>query len=72
VLEREITHTEFVVYCVEIYKEQKKIDGNTAYRKLSDAEAIGYIDENYDALHTFGDEQIIWNIDEFIKNHTRT
>ena len=30
---------------------------------------IEYIDTNYAALHTFGDEHIVWNIDEYMKNH---
>jgi hypothetical protein len=34
---------------------------------LKSAGAIEYIDENYAALHTFGDEHIVWNIDEFLK-----
>lgn len=67
--DNDLMHTEFVVYCVETYKSRKKLDGKTAYGQLEKAGAIEYIDTNYDALHTFGDEQIVWNIDEFIKNH---
>jgi len=65
----DLKRTEFVVYCVETYKGRKKLDGKTAYRRLKEAGAIDYIDENYDALHTFGDDNIIWNIDEYLRNH---
>ena len=48
----------------------KKLDGKTVYRNLEEAGAIEYIDNNYEALHTFGNENIIWNIDEYLRNHT--
>jgi len=32
---------------------------------------VEYIDNNYDALHTFGDDHIIWNIDEYLKNKNK-
>ena len=67
--QRDLKHPEFVIYCVETYKGRKTLDGKTAYERLKEAGAIEYIDGNYDALHTFGDEQIVWNIDEYIKNH---
>jgi len=65
----DLKHTEFVVYCVETYGGKENLSGSDAYRKLKDAGAITYIDENYDALHTFGDENIVWNIDEYLNNH---
>jgi len=65
----DLKNTEFIIYCIETYKSRKKLDGKAAYQKLKETGAIEYIDKNYDALHTFGDEHIIWNIDEFLKNH---
>ena len=65
----DLKHMEFAVYCVETYKGMKNLDGRTAYQLLKEAGAIDYIDENFDALHTFGDEHIVWNIDEYLKNH---
>jgi hypothetical protein len=67
--EDDLKHTEFVIYCIETYKGKKKLDGKTAYQNLKKAGAIEYIDKNYGALHTFGDEHIVWNIDEYMKNH---
>ena len=67
----DLKHTEFVVYCIEIYKHNKNMDGKATYTRLKKADAIEYIDTNYDALHTFGDDQIIWNIDEFLKNRSQ-
>jgi len=62
-------HIEFVVYCVETYKGMKNLDGKTTYQTLKEAGAIEYIDSNFEALHTFGDENIVWNIDEYLRNH---
>ena len=67
--ENDLKHTEFVMYCIETYKGRKNLGGKTAYQKLKEAGAIEYIDANYAALHTFGDEHIVWNIDEYLKNH---
>jgi hypothetical protein len=64
----DLKHTEFVIYCIETYKCRKNLDGKTAYEKLKEANAIEYIDTHYNALHTFGDEYIVWNIDEYLKN----
>ena len=67
--ENDLKHTEFVIYCIETYKGKKKMDGKTVYKRLKETGAIEYIDGNYNALHTFGDENIVWNIDEYLKNH---
>ena len=66
--ESDIKHVEFIIYCVETYKGKKNLDGKTAYQKLKNAGAIDYINRNYAALHTFDDDQIIWNIDEYLKS----
>jgi len=65
----DLNHLDFVIYCIETYKSIKNINGRAAYQKLKVAGAIEYIDKNYDALHTFGDENIVWNIDEYLQNH---
>jgi hypothetical protein len=67
-MDNDLVHLDFVIYCIETYKSIKNLDGRTAYKSLKDAGAIEYIDENYDALHTFGDENIVWNIDEYLRH----
>ena len=66
------SHIEFVVYCIETYKGKKNLSGRTAFNKLKETGAIEYIDNNYNALHTFGDDYIVWNVDEFMRNHSHT
>ena len=65
--ENDLQHIEFVVYCIETYKGRKDLDGKTAYQRLKSSGAIEYIDKNYAALHTFGDDHIVWNIDEYLR-----
>ena len=66
-MDNDLTHIAFVMYCVETYKAAKQLDGKTAYRLLQEAGAIRFIDDNYGALHTFGDLEIVWNIDEYLR-----
>ena len=66
--DNDLKHMEFVIYCIETYKGIKDLEGEKAYQILSETGAIDYIDNNYDALHTFGDDQIVWNIDEYLTN----
>ena len=65
--ENDLQHIEFVVYCIETYKGRKDLDGKTAYQRMKSTGAIEYIDKNYAALHTFGDDHIVWNIDEYLR-----
>ncbi|MCL2444143.1 MAG: DUF3791 domain-containing protein [Treponema sp.] len=67
-LNDDLKHTEFVIYCIETYKGKKDLNGKAAYELFKNAGAIEYIDNNYGALHTFGDEHIVWNIDEYLKS----
>ena len=66
----DLKHIEFVIYCIETYKGKKNLNGKVIYENFKNTGAIEYIDKNYEALHTFGDEHIIWNIDEFLNNKT--
>ena len=70
-MQNDLTQIAFVMYCVEAYKSAKKLNGNKAYRILKEADAIRFIDNNYEALHTFGDAEIVWNIDEYMAHRKR-
>ena len=61
-------HPEFVVYCIEIYKVEKGISGKESYRILKETGAVNFIDDCYEALHCMGNDAIVWDIDEYIKN----
>ena len=61
-----LKNIDFVVYCIEIYKNAKGLNGRIAFNELLKTKAINYIDECYDVLHTFGDDHIVWNIDDYL------
>lgn len=66
---KEIRHLDFVMYCIETYKGMKNMEGASVYHQFEETGAIEYIDDNYDALHTFSDENIVWNIDNYLNNY---
>ena len=65
---KEYKHPEFVVYCIEIYKNEKGISGKESYNMLKKTGAVNYIDDCYESLHCMGNKAIIFNIDNYIKN----
>jgi len=54
---------------VEIYKAEKKMNGQDAFNYLYRTGATNYIIDCYEGLHTTGHLYIIDSIDEYIKNH---
>lgn len=62
----DLNRLDFIVYCIETYKAHKNLDGSSVYTLFQNTCALKYIDDCYDALHTFGDEEIVRNIDEFL------
>ena len=68
---KDLKHLKYVIFAIEVYKTHKNLDGMTAYNMLKGAGAIEYIDDCYDALHTFGNSQLVNSIDEFLKNNAK-
>lgn len=56
----------FLAFCVEIYKNAKKINGKEAFAIFEKYNVLNYIKECYGALHTTSSQYIVDNIDEFI------
>ena len=59
---------DFMVYCLEYYKQDKKITGAQTARLFSEYGVLEYIKSCYGALHTTPPKYIIEDIDEFISN----
>jgi hypothetical protein len=51
---------------MEIYRNAKNISGKEVYDTFSNCGVIDFIDEFYDVLHSTGNKDIIWQIDEYI------
>jgi hypothetical protein len=59
---------EFIVFCIEEYKNAKKLNGEEVYRLFCGTGVLDFLNENYSLLHTFGKEYVLDTIDEFILN----
>jgi len=61
----------FLGYCVEVYKTEKKMNGQDAFNYLYVTGATDYIMNCYAGLHATGHIYIVDSIDEYIKNNAR-
>lgn len=61
----------FLGFCVEIYKNMKKIDGQKAFNYLYRTGATRFIIDCREGLHMTSPLYIIDSIDEFIKTHSK-
>ena len=61
----------FLASCVELYKDEKKLNGREAYNYLRKTGAVKFIIDCWDGLHMTSPYYIIDNIDEYIKNTLR-
>jgi hypothetical protein len=62
---------EFIVFCIEEYKNAKNLQGEEVYRLFNEKGVLNFLNENFSLLHTFGKEYVLDTIDEFIKTRTR-
>ena len=59
--------TKFLVYCIEIFKASKKINGKQALEIFNQYGILEYIVKYHGALHTTGPEYIVEDISEYIE-----
>jgi hypothetical protein len=59
----------FLIYCVEIYRREKKLSGAQTLKLFDDYDVTGFILGCYEALHIEGESATIWQIDDFIAHH---
>ena len=57
---------DFMVYCMEYYKQDKKITGAQTAQLFSEYGVLDYIKSCYGALHTTPPKYIVEDIDGFI------
>lgn len=57
----------FLIYCVEHYKFQKKLTGIQVCRLFDQYHVWEYIYSCFEALHTTGENYIVADIDAFIQ-----
>ena len=56
----------FLIYCIELYRRAKHIDGRTAYELFHSTGADEYVCRSYGALHTTGEQYILADVEGFI------
>ena len=56
----------FLIYCIEMYRRAKHIDGRAAYELFCSTGADDYIRRSYGALHTTGERYILADIEGFM------
>lgn len=57
----------FLVYCIELYKNAKSLNGKQVMELFTKYNVSQYIYDCFEALHTTGDNYIINDIDLFIE-----
>ena len=57
---------EFLVYCIEMYKESKKMTGKQVMELFKQHRVAEYITTYFEALHTTGLKYIVNDIDLYI------
>ena len=58
---------EFVIFCVEVFKEEYSMTGRDAYALFEKYGVLEYLYDGYDVLHTQGDGWLINDISGFLK-----
>ena len=58
---------DFMVYCIEEYRNAKKLTGRQVITIFNKYHVYDFIEKSYDALHTYGGDEITWNISEYVR-----
>jgi hypothetical protein len=59
----------FLASCIELYKDEKGMNGQEAYNYLRKTGAVDFITRCWRGLHMTSPQYIIDSIDEYIRNH---
>ena len=62
----------FLVYCLEIYRREKKMTGEQVIGLFKEHGIIDYVMSCYEALHTTGWQYTVEDIDLFIEARQAT
>ncbi|MCL1828824.1 MAG: DUF3791 domain-containing protein [Oscillospiraceae bacterium] len=62
----------FLVYCLEIYRREKKMTGEQVIGLFQQYSIIDYVMSCYEALHTTGWQYTVEDIDLFIEARQST
>jgi|GEM_PF-299888 len=63
-----LKHMNFIVYCLEEYRWAHKLSGRHVVSIFEKHNLYEFIENSYDALHTFGSDNILWNLQDYIEH----
>ena len=61
----------FISFCIEQYKEAKRLSGQETVRLFSQYGVLNYLEENFEPLHSQSRQWILEDIEEFINLRKR-
>ena len=64
--------TNFLVYCIEEYKDAKGLDGKGVIELFNQYHVLDYINSYYDSLHTTGRQYIVDDINTYIETRKKS
>lgn len=59
---------QFAVFCLESYKNHRKLSGKETFKLFNRYDVFSYLEEFYDVLHTTGHNYINSDIDMYLKS----
>lgn len=71
-LNREERLVEFVSFCIENFKVKNHMKGKDVANLFKESNAIQFLAENYEILHTQGKDYIIQEVEMFLRNRGYT
>lgn len=61
--------SQFIVFCTENYRISRQLKGSEVVALFQKQNVYDFLTQNYEVLHTQGEEYILEEIELFIKNH---
>ena len=58
---------EFLAFCIEAYKLKLGVSGAKVAEYFEDTGLLDFLLENYDLLHTLGREQLLGEMEDFLR-----
>ena len=60
---------EFLFFCLELYRHAKSMSAAEVFNLFAKNGARDYVPKHFESPHTTGNQYILSDIDEFLKNH---
>jgi hypothetical protein len=70
-MKEEVGIQQFIIFCLESYKEDRKISGAEALHDFERYDVINYLTDGFEVLHTQGQDYIIADIKDYIYHKQR-